>query len=369
MGLLAFATPGYADPLLQSGTLLPPFNTSPPVISGSAVPGNILTCSTGSWEFSPSSYSFSWQRDFITQIGTGNQYTVTGADVGQPVTCQVVASNDLGSSTPTPSPPVVPSSLPAAGAPLDTAPPGISGDATPGQTLTCSSGAWLNSPTSYSYSWQSSASNIAGQTGSQYVVRNGDVGNPLTCTVVASNASGSGPPAISLPVIPLSTTGSAGGGTAGSGGGTGGSGGSGGPSGSGGTGGGSSGGGKGVQPPKLKSLAVTPRRVAVIVNGRRLSTKGTAIRYSLDRAASLLIAIQQRRHGRWYTVRVIAVMKARPGTHSVRYDAHQGKKILSAGSCRVIAAAMRSGTWSHARRTSFTVFDKKVKHKPKHHPR
>ena len=107
-----------------------------------------------------------------------------------------------------------------------------------------------------------------------------------------------------------------------------------------------------------------------MVKGKRRTSKGTSIRYSIDRTASLLIYIQEKRRGRWITVKVIAIRNARAGSHSMRYNARQGKKLLPAGSCRVIAAAADHAGWSSARSTSFSVFQKKAKqHKPTHHGR
>ena len=56
----------------------------PPAISGSAVQGQTLDCSTGTWLNNPTGYSYSWERDAVTPIGSGNSYTVTASDVGRP---------------------------------------------------------------------------------------------------------------------------------------------------------------------------------------------------------------------------------------------------------------------------------------------
>jgi hypothetical protein len=80
----------------------------------------------------------------------------------------------------------------------------ISGTPRAGQRLTCSTGAWSPSPASYSYQWNRDATPIADATSTTYMVRTGDEGLTLTCTVTASNAAGPGRPATSTGVaIPV----------------------------------------------------------------------------------------------------------------------------------------------------------------------
>ena len=69
--------------------------------------------------------------------------------------------------------------------------------------MTCSEGTWLNSPTSYTYSWRRDASGISGATSSSYKLTSADVNHLITCTVVAHNDAGDSLPAISLPITPL----------------------------------------------------------------------------------------------------------------------------------------------------------------------
>jgi hypothetical protein len=180
----------------------PPVNTSLPVISGTAQPGQTLTCSQGAWTNAPMGYAYSWQRNVTTTIGSGNTYLLTAADVNQAITCTVVASNTSGSSLPAVSVPVTPLAAPVGLVPVETSLPVISGTAQQGQTVTCSNGAWTNNPTSYAYSWQRNATTtIAGNT-NQYTLTSADVNQAITCTVVASNGAGNSLPAISVPILP-----------------------------------------------------------------------------------------------------------------------------------------------------------------------
>jgi hypothetical protein len=66
-----------------------PLELSPPSISGSAQQGQTVSCSTGTWLNSPSSYAYSWQRDATTAIGdTASTYTLTAADVNHAITAR-----------------------------------------------------------------------------------------------------------------------------------------------------------------------------------------------------------------------------------------------------------------------------------------
>jgi hypothetical protein len=65
--------------------------------------------------------------------------------------------------------------------------PAITGTTTQGETLTCSTGTWSNTPDAYAYQWNRNGSAIIGATASTRVLAAGDVGATMTCTVKATN--------------------------------------------------------------------------------------------------------------------------------------------------------------------------------------
>ena len=80
-----------------------PVNTVAPVISGTAVVGQTLSTTNGTWDNSPTSYSYQWKRG-ATNIGTNSStYTLVQADAGNTsnITCVVTATNAGGSANAT----------------------------------------------------------------------------------------------------------------------------------------------------------------------------------------------------------------------------------------------------------------------------
>lgn len=109
-------------------------------------------------------------------------------------------------------------------APVNSAPPTLSGSAVEGQALTEAHGSWSNSPTSYVYQWQdcdSSGNNcvsIAGATGQTYTLTSADVGHTVRVQETASNANGVGAPATSAQTAMVQAVSSGSSGTTGGGG-------------------------------------------------------------------------------------------------------------------------------------------------------
>jgi hypothetical protein len=101
--------------------------------------------------------------------------------------------------------------------PLSTGPPAIQGTVVEGETLSGTTGAWDNDPTSFAYEWEScdgtgaDCTVIAGATSSVHVLTTADVGSTIRMIVTATNAGGSTPAAsnrtsIVLPPPPSAAT-------------------------------------------------------------------------------------------------------------------------------------------------------------------
>jgi hypothetical protein len=187
----------------------PPTNTSPPVVSGSAVQGQVLSTSNGSWTGSPTGFAYQWQDCDSTGAGCTNigaassqTYTLQAADVGHTVRALVTASNAAGASTPAASNLSAVVTAPAA-PPTNTTAPVLSGSAVQGQVLSTSNGSWTGSPTGFAYQWQdcdtngANCTNIGAASSQTYTLQAADVGHTVRALVTASNAAGPSTPAAS----------------------------------------------------------------------------------------------------------------------------------------------------------------------------
>jgi hypothetical protein len=174
---------------------------SAPTITGTAVPGDMLTEAHGSWSESPTGYSYKWQdcdpsgSSCATISAAASQtYTVSSTDLGDTIRVQEIASNDNGPSVPASSAitAVVVDSPPAS-----SAAPTISGIASEGQTLAEAHGTWSSFPTAYTYHWEdcdrsgASCSAIPGATRQTYTLAAADVGHTIRVEETAANAVGS----------------------------------------------------------------------------------------------------------------------------------------------------------------------------------
>lgn len=195
----------------SAGPRTAPSNTGEPVVSGTTVQGRYLTTSNGSWNgTTPLAFSYRWLRCDSTGGGangitcsmissaTGRSYRLRAADVGHRIRSRVTASNADGSaSANSNATPNTVRSATAAGAPSVASPPTISGALQQGQTLTASHGTWRGGqPQTYAYQWRrcdsvgGACADIAGATGSTYVLTSSDVGRTLRVRVTARNSRG-----------------------------------------------------------------------------------------------------------------------------------------------------------------------------------
>jgi hypothetical protein len=180
-----------------------PGNTSPPLISGVPAQGKTLTASTGAWSGTPPlSFSFQWLRcaksgSPCARITRANAqaYTLTRADVDRSVRVRVSARNAAGSSSALSEHSRVVVGL---AAPVNVSPPGITGTAREGETLTVSPGEWRGAqPILLRYQWFRCDSGgracaaIRGATDTRRDVDAADVGRTLRVRVTAANDGGS----------------------------------------------------------------------------------------------------------------------------------------------------------------------------------
>ncbi len=219
------ATPRVGSPNTVTNPPSPvPVNTTLPVISLTAPPGDALTTTNGSWSNSPTAYSYQWQdcdssgSSCVNISGaTSSTYTPQASDVGHTIDVIVTATNASGSNSVTAAyvGPVTGGS--GGGAPSNTVAPYFvasigdqactNGCAIVGQKLQVQPGTWTCSggcgTLIYTYQWQdckttsgqppatSSCSNATGvgATTARYTVAAGDLGKSLVPIVTAHNNS------------------------------------------------------------------------------------------------------------------------------------------------------------------------------------
>jgi hypothetical protein len=174
---------------------VPPSNSSPPTISGTTTMGQVLTATTGTWNNSPTGYTYQWRRCNPTCIdiagATASTYTLVAADVDDTIVVVVTASNGGGSSSATSSN----TGTIAGTLPSNSVLPTITGLAQQGALLTASTGTWGGyGPASYTYQWRrcnaagASCVDIVGATSSTYTTVTADVASTLRVVVTATNS-------------------------------------------------------------------------------------------------------------------------------------------------------------------------------------
>ena len=167
-------------------------------------PGQVLVRGQGSWSGSAplSLGGVKWYRcvadgGACTQVGSAWKYTVGPEDAGYAIKLAITFTDPDGSTVAVaPLTAVVGGTVTPPPAPVNSAPPAISGTTEEGQLLTASTGTWSNSPTAYAFQWRRCDSTgagcaaIAGATAQSYAAGSADVGSTLRVAVTASNAGG-----------------------------------------------------------------------------------------------------------------------------------------------------------------------------------
>lgn len=184
------------------GAAVPPVNTAPPTVSGTAQDGQTLTANPGTWSSQPAaSYSYQWTRCDSTGAScssisgaTAQTYALTSSDVGSTIRISVTATNPSGSTVASSDPTQVVAGI----APANATAPSISGTPQVGSTLTADHGTWNGTtPITFAYQWMSCDTNganctqIAGATNQTYAPASSDVGSTLVVSVTATNVTAS----------------------------------------------------------------------------------------------------------------------------------------------------------------------------------
>ncbi|MBO9522164.1 MAG: hypothetical protein J7518_11560 [Nocardioidaceae bacterium] len=210
---------------------LPPANTTAPSISGSATVDSTLTANNGAWTPpAPNAPSFTRQWNKCDSSG-GSCQPITGAtgstyvldygsypneptDFGHRFTVTVTGTNLDGSATATSAPTDVVVLPPP---PANTVPPVLGSNRKVGVATTTTNGTWNPGASSFAYQWQRCldsagliCADIAGATGSTYVLQSADKYRWIRVGIVATNHGGSSAVVYSntgyVPGDPVNTT-------------------------------------------------------------------------------------------------------------------------------------------------------------------
>lgn len=164
---------------------------SAPTVSGLAQVGEVLTrTGQGTYTASPTGRTGQWRRDGDAISGaTGTTYTLVSGDLGAVVDYLETATFSSGGPVANDSLNIGP--ILAAGAPINTVLPVVTGTAQTGQTLSVNTGTWTNSPTGYTYQWLREGAPVSGETGTTYALTGADIDKYISVQVTATNGSGS----------------------------------------------------------------------------------------------------------------------------------------------------------------------------------
>jgi hypothetical protein len=177
----------------------PPVNEKAPVLSPSKLNVNeTAECSEGSWSGNPApKITYEWildagESEKVITGATEHTFKVTSEDAGHSLACKVTATNTKGSESKLSNIVRIP-----AGKLVNTEAPKVRGvePVTVGEELTCMTGAWNGSPTTFTYEWirdrgKPGEEIIEVGANSLYKVKGVDELHTLSCAVIAKNSAG-----------------------------------------------------------------------------------------------------------------------------------------------------------------------------------
>jgi hypothetical protein len=182
-------------------TSAPLRSTVAPKITGGSAVGVAATVDNGTWNATPTSYVYAWQRCNtngricvpIAGATTGS-YTPATADVGHALVAVVTATGATGSQAVWS---IATRAVKAQPGPTLSASPAVSGTVEQGQRLTGTSGTWTGTGTiAYAYQWYrcdttgAHCNSVHGATLATYTLVAADVGKTIGLTVHATDTTG-----------------------------------------------------------------------------------------------------------------------------------------------------------------------------------
>ncbi|HXG76781.1 MAG TPA: hypothetical protein VNJ53_09440 [Gaiellaceae bacterium] len=192
---------------------LVPVAAAPPVLSGTAQPGQTLTAAGGTWTGDGVALTYQWERCLAAVVGcvpiagaTGPTYVVATGDLASVLRISVTGRNRLGATTASSAASGQVAGPP--GSPTALAPPAINGTFQVGTTVFATTGSWSGEPTAFAFQWRRCDASercvdIAGATASSYTLAPEDARSSLRVLVVATNSAGAGgslsPPSPAIP--------------------------------------------------------------------------------------------------------------------------------------------------------------------------
>jgi len=158
------------------------FTPATPTIAGTTVVGEKLTAKVGTWQPTPTAFTYQWYRSGTAISGaTGKTYTLKAADRGKKMTVKVTATRAGYESLARTS-----AATGYVKGVLTPATPTVSGTVKVGKTLTAKVGTWKPSGVTFTYRWYRNGTAISGATGKTYVVKKADKGARLHVRVTGS---------------------------------------------------------------------------------------------------------------------------------------------------------------------------------------
>jgi hypothetical protein len=177
-----------------------------PQVLGTPTVSETLKCAPGAWNAAPPpSFTYQWLLGGAKiPAATTNALTLTNAERGQVVACEVTAENRLGEANASSGglhiPGVAPDNVEA---------PSITGTPAVGQPLTCMRGSWNGQPPPvFAVQWLRDGVALPSAKSATYSVERADEAHALSCRVTATNVEGKGEAeSAALTVKPLSKAG------------------------------------------------------------------------------------------------------------------------------------------------------------------